>query len=546
VEQTVPAAARQPTRLIVFKISLPVLAVIAAAGLSGALGHERSAFDALFAGSLVPTVLLAVTLIDVAMLWTVDRSGSSRLLVAAFAFVLALAVAGGELHQKYSTTFEGRFSRVFDDFHRQNFNQLEGLLIGNNLRNGAGITLPVSGAPPKIDTYRMPGYAMFVALAGFIGRAPRDDLTALARSAVYAQVWMFAFALAFFGFNATPLVGAARSAAMSASAAWFPQAFDMTQADSTIVACGLLVTGALCVLQTKARNSATVPLKHHLTLHAALALWFLMRSDILVGWLGISIYLYRRRPLWLMLPVVFYLPIAGSWGLYKKAHGSEFVMSTSNIGHVAFVGLWQTPPHHFIWEPTDESYVTWIERQGYRYAEPDTDRFALREVVRFWFTYPVFVGSGVLYKLYSYCRYGAWAGSLALYPSRMLGVLMRTFGAWCLLGGFLLALLRRRDLETLVVFGWPVLLNLPLFLILQYHARFLDFVSCSLVFSALIYGDDAHFYRHLGTPKRQVALVSLVLLLFLLSRSHLFPLDRIRYVTPLLDPARSSLNRVRP
>ncbi|MGH9141058.1 MAG: hypothetical protein ACRD2I_07945 [Vicinamibacterales bacterium] len=519
-----------------------VLGVIAVVGLLGALGDRPPCCGPLFTGWFVPTVLAVLTLVGISFLAAADRLRPE--LVAVFALLLALAVVGTELRQKYPAWTGHTFRAGFEAFHRQNFNQTESLLMANNVRKGLGDTLPVSGAMPKIDTYRMPGYAVFVALAGDAFRAPYDNLMALGRSAVYAQVWLFALALAVFACHASRVVGTGKAATMAAAAAWFPHSLDMTQGDSTIVACGLLITAALCALREKDLAAGAASVKQHVALHAAFALWFLMRSDILVAWLGVSVYLYRARARWLLLPLCMYLLLGLSWGLYKKAHGSDVVMSTSNVGHVAFVGLWQTPSHRFIWEPTDESYVKWIERNGYRYMDPKADRFATREVVRFWLTYPVFAATGVAYKLYSYCRYGAWAGSLALYPSRALGVIMRSIGWWCLLAGFALAVLMRYELKTVLLFGWPILLNLPIFVVLQYHARFLDFASCSLMFSAVVFGLDSGFYRRIGRSRMPlVAVLSVaIMLLASLGIARILPSDRFRYWTPLLDPAKSTLN----
>jgi len=244
------------------------------------------------------------------------------------------------------------------------------------------------------------------------------------------------------------------------------------------------------------------------------------------------------------LPLTRFLLVGGSWGLYKKRHGSDFVMTTSNQGHVAFVGLWQTLPHRFVWQPSDESYVRWIGEHGYRYTEPRTDRFAVREVLRFWLTYPGFVTANAWYRIYSYFRYWAWSGSLALLPSRVFGVIARRFAWWFLFAPCIAALLTRFDLPRTFLLAWPLVLNLPLFWILQFNGRYLDFVSCSVVFTAVSVMLDAGFWRSIGGVRRQLVVWGLVVTMWLSAPliTHAVFADRFRYWTPLLDPSDSTLN----
>jgi hypothetical protein len=525
-------------------VSILTLTLIGVASLYGALTPDAASSGAsMFAGPFIGVVLFVITAVDLVVIWTIKWRVREGVWLAAFGAALALAIAGAELRQTYPAGSRRSFPRAFQEVHLKNFNLTESLLLARNLRQGRGNTLPKADGTVEIDTYRMPGYAMFVAAAAALRSAP-EDLLGLAISAVYAQVWAFALGLGCFAYCAVGSVGMRKAAVMVAGAAWFPQSFDLTQADSVILTCGLLIAAALCAFHSSERRAEDVPLGRHLLVHAAFALYFLMRSDVIVGWLGVSLFLYWKRPRWLILPLIMFLLVGGSWGLYKKRHGSDFVMTTSNQGHVAFVGLWQTLPHRFIWEPNDESYVRWIGEHGYRYTEPRTDRFAVREVLRFWLTYPGFVAANAWYRIYSYFRYWAWSGSLALFSSRVFGVIARRFAWWFVFAACIAALLTRFDLPRTFLLAWPLVLNLPLFWILQFNGRYLDFVSCSVMFTAVSVMLDPRFWQSIGGARRQLVLWGLVGTVWLSAPliTHAVFTDRFRYWTPLLDPSESTLN----
>ena len=64
--------------------------------------------------------------------------------------------------------------------------------------------------------------------------------------------------------------------------------------------------------------------------------------------------------------------------------------------------------------PKDSGHFFVRAAGGHRWAhegEPLVSE-AIREVLRFWFTYPGFVIGNVWYKAYSYFRYEAWTDSL--------------------------------------------------------------------------------------------------------------------------------------
>ncbi len=525
-----------------------LLVLIGSVGLYGALGDDGPALVARwFEGSAIVALLMVVTTIGVVAVGIAQPMAAKRFWLAAFGCSLALAVAAVELRQAYPVGTPRSFPRAFVTTHLKNFNLTESLVIGANLLQGRGNTQPVADGSAKIDTYRMPGYAMFVALAGIVFRVPGTDLEELGASTVYLQVLTFACAIAVLGYNLPRALPAGIAALLTVATCWFPQAFDLTQADSMVIVCGLLVAGAVCLFDQDI-DVSRVPWRHHALLHAGFGLWFLMRSDVLIGWMGLSLFLYRRHPRWLLLPLAVALSIGVGWGSYKALHGSDFVMTTSNLGHVGFVGLWQTPQHKFIWEPTDESYVQWISAHGYTYMEPRANGFALREVVRFWLIYPNYIVANIANKAFAYIVANVWTGSLVLPPSEWIGRLMRRIVYWLFLGAMAAAAVTGFERRRTFLLGWPVLLNLPLFLLLQYNPRYVPFVTCSIMFAAVPLLADRAFYRRLATIKGPLIAVFVVLCLVRLSGPAIYRFvqsDRFRYWAPLIDPNSSTLNVIR-
>jgi len=522
-----------------------VLVIIGAVGLHGALRESGPTLASrVYESPAIVGLLMVLTAAGILIIGQVKMLPGRATWLAVFGCSLAVAVAAVELRQTYPAATERSFPRAFATNHLQNFNLTESLVTGQNLLRGAGNTLPMAGGATTIDTYRMPGYALFVALAGIIFRASSTDLESLGASTVYLQVLSFACAVAFLAYNLPRSCSPAVAVLLTATLCWFPQAHDLTQADSMILACGLLIAGSLCFFDTDS-EVWTIPWRYHLLLHAAFGMYFVMRSDVLVGWTGVSLFLYRRRPRWLVLPLAVALAIGCAWGAYKKMHGSDFVMTTSNLGHVGFVGLWQTPQHKFIWEPTDESYVRWINAHGYVYMEPRANGFALREVVRFWFTYPGFILSNIANKAYAYVVANVWTGSLMLQPAEFVGRVMRKLVYWVLLFAIAGAAATGFQLRRTFLFGWPLFLNLPLFLLLQYNPRYVPFVSCSIMFAAVPLLTARDFYQRLATIRWPLAFLLAVLCLVRLSGPAVYRValsDRFRYWAPLLDPTSSTLN----
>jgi len=469
-----------------------------------------------------------------------DRRDSLRL--AIFALTLILSIGSTSARQRYPGA--QNFRVTIQTLHLKSVNLTESLVMGSQFMSGNGLI-----GRPGVDTYRMPGHGLMAAAAGWIFRVSPSDMTSLTVSLVYFQLGFLALAMALFAWSFAGIVPTGVAALISVALCWFPHSFDYTQSDSVILPCGLLVTAALCRYLARNRRETNNDVMPHVLMHAAFALYLLVRTDVIVGWFLVSLILYRRRWRYLLIPIAFFLAIGLSWGLYKKLKGSDFVMTTSNFGHVAFVGLWEMPESYtkFVWRPVDESYDQWITAHGYKYAEPKTAGFAQREIFRFYLTYPGYVLGNCSYKLVQYFKASVWTGTLGLDPSIELGTLMRSGGAWVCVVLILTALVVGYERERTFLLAWSIFFSLPLFCLLQNSGgRFLHYVSGSLVIAAVPLLVDLAFYRRLYDRVGLTAIMAALGVVFGVYgeriATFLIRSDSIRYWAPLLDPSRSTLN----
>src|SRR5262249_17795172 len=150
----------------------------------------------------------------------------------------------------------------------------EGIVMGARVLDGHGLTI---GDRSAVTTYRMPGYPLFAALAGWVFRADPKDLVAMGVSTVYAHLTFFAPALGSLGYALPAVVPIGTAAVVLAVIGWFPLWIDQTQNDTIVLACGLVVTASLCLYLARRRATDAVPLAHHLLVHGAFGLWMLVR-----------------------------------------------------------------------------------------------------------------------------------------------------------------------------------------------------------------------------------------------------------------------------
>jgi hypothetical protein len=463
----------------------------------------------------------------------------ARTMVTAFALVLTLAAAALELWLVHNPYWQhSRDLRVMlasgpvQENVAANLNY--GMYLGSRLLQGEGITF----GPGWVPWERTPGYAFLGALAGLLA-GYRTDIFTIGLYLVMLHVLSLAIANGVFVAAASRLMRPAAALAVALVIAFMPNQLANTQVDSIMVAVYLLSASALCRYLYRSGQGAVPPLRDHLLVHGAFALWFLMRPDGVVGWAAVSLLLYWRRWRWLALPAALYLALGLSWGAYKYQYTGEFSMATNTVGDNAWIGLWQVP-HKFRWQTADPSYFAWAAAKGVPPTSKIASDTALREVTRFVLTYPVYTIHLVVHRLIELVDVNCLNGVLS-YPhvvyERLRGpavvALVFVFAACLVLG--------HAARRTLLV-GWPLLFNLPLFLIFFSDGmRHVAPVTAALFASTLPPLLEPALYRTLWQRRRAaLAIAAIVVLLWLGGRwvdRALLASDSLRYWTPFLDPA---------
>jgi len=457
----------------------------------------------------------------------------------ALAFTLTLAAATLELWLAYNPYWNrARDLRVMlasgpvQEGVGANLNY--GMHLGSRLLRGEGITF----GPGWVPWERTPGYAFLGALAGILA-GYRTDIFTIGVYLVMLHVAALAIANGIFVAAASRVMRPAAALAVALVVAFMPNQLANTQADSIMVPVYLLSAAALCRYLDRRREGAVPPLLDHLLVHGSFALWFLMRPDGLAGWGAISLVLYWRRWGWLLLPSALALAIGISWGAYKHQYTGEFSMTTNTVGDNAWIGLWQVP-HKFRWQTMDASYFAWAAAKKIPPTSQLASQTALREVGRFALTYPVYAAHLVVHRLLEFVDVNALNGVLS-YPHV---VYERLRGAGIVALAFVFVacvLLRHAALRTLLL-GWPLLFNLPLFLIFFSDGmRHVAPVTAALFAATLPPLLEPAFYRTLWRGRRAAGLLAVAIVALWLGGRWmdraLLASDSLRYWTPFLDPA---------
>jgi hypothetical protein len=409
-----------------------------------------------------------------------------------------------------------------------------GMHLGSRLLRGEGLTF----GPGRVPWERMPGYGVFGALAG-LAAGYRTDLLTIGHYSIRLQLLVLAVANAAFVAAASRLVRPAVALVAALLVAFMPNQLANAQADSVMVAVYLLSAAALCRYLDRSRDGSAAPLGDHLLVHASFALWFLMRPDGVIGWAAVSLLLYWRTPRFLVLPAALFLAIGFSWGAYKYRYTGEFSITTNTVGDNAWIGLWQVPGK-FRWETKDESYFTWAHEVGVPPTSKRASDTALREVARFAATYPVYVAHLGLHRLLRFVDRDAFNG-LIVYPHLGYAALHGP-AVFALIVAIVLALaLGHHSLRTFLL-AWPLLFNLPLFLLFFSDGmRHVAPVSASVLVAGACLVLDADYYRRLWQRRRRAIGLTGVLLLAWIGAERLdqalLASDAWRYWTPFLDPA---------
>jgi hypothetical protein len=507
------------------------------------LARDRRAFlrdvpDRRAYHGLLARACLWLAVLGVAVATQLPRNGRSWL-VASFVFALTLAASVLTLYVVHNPYwYRARDLRVLlasgplQDGVGANLNY--GMYLGSRLLAGEGLTF----GPRWVPWERMPGYGFFGALAGLVSGFSTDLFT-IGLASIKLHVLFFAAANAGYAAAALRVMRPWAALATASVVCFMPNQLANTQADSIMVPTYLLTAAGLCLYLERERTDSNPPLRHHLLVHLAFALWFVTRPEALVGWAAVSLILYRRRLRYLTLPAGLFLAIGLSWGAYKQQYTGEFSMTTNTVGDNAWIGLWQVPSK-FRWQTKDESYFEWAERVGVPATSKRASERALREVAAFVASYPVYATHLALFRFLELVDVNLLNGTLS-YP-HVFYESLRGPGLWSMLGVVTACLLLPHEARRTLLLGWPLLFNLPLFL-LFFSDGMRHVAPCT---AALFVGSlppllEGGFYRALLRRRgRALAIATVFTVAWPLAHwadRALLASDALRYATPFLDPA---------
>jgi hypothetical protein len=412
---------------------------------------------------------------------------------------------------------------------------------GFRLLQGQGLTYSAGAVPWS----RMPGYGLFCALAGMLfGRTTILDLT---MATVLLQVLFYAVALGCFAWAAGLLWPPQAVFTLGLLMAFLPKLLGYTQVDAIIAPIALLVMTSLC-LWIKASREGPIPLWVDVLVHSTFALWFVMRPDVLPGWLVVSIALHGRNWRRMLIPATMFVAIGSGWGVYKMLYTREFALTTSSAGASLFCGLFEVPSR-FALTCSDKSYFEWIgDHVRFNPQSKPANDFAVREVLRFWATFPGHFVVMVDHKMMQCLDGGCWPGLrtflhealfyLLVWPPRAIAAMLAII-ALCLAAGHE----RRRTL----LFAWPLFFNAPLFWVMfASEGRFYSAIPIALLVAAVPPLFERQFYARLvARPWRTASVLAGVGMLAVAAwpfHDWLMRADAFHYWTPLLDPSKSALS----
>jgi hypothetical protein len=160
-------------------------------------------------------------------------------------------------------------------------------------------------------------------------------------------------------------------------------------------------------------------------------------------------------------------------------------------------------------------------------------------VARFAMTYPVYMAHLVLFRFLQYVDADVFAGILE-YPQLAYGRLSGP-AVWAFLGTLAVCYAVRHEPRRTLFLGWPVLFNLPLFLLFfSDDMRHVAPVTAALLVTALPPLFEAGLYRALVRRSTTAfAVAAAFLLAWPLAHwadRALMASDSLRYATPFLDP----------
>jgi len=515
----------------------------------GLLSDVRPFFAAVpparYNATLVPRFVARLCLFTIAAALFLPATRLTRLtplVVAVVCFSLCLL----DLAILFSP-YSARDLRVFyaggtlQDFPGSNLNV--GLWQGFRMLRGQGLTIMDGVVPWE----RMPGYGLFSAVAGAL--FGHRTLLDLAMSAVLLQTIFYSAALAVFAWAAGLLFPPAAVWAAAVLIAWLPKQLGLTQVDSIIAPAALLILAALCVRLRASLDRRPIPIGLDLAVHSAFALWFALRTDVLPGWIFVSLYLHRHAWRRLVIPVILCLAIGLAWGTYKTRYHGEFVLTTTSVGASLFCGLWEVPSRfRFAEACSDEVYFEWIRAHTpYRPQTAAANRFATREVLRFWLTYPGHFVVMVFHKMLQAWDGDIWPGSTTQLQVFVFGTIRRFWIVTALLTTLAVCLVTGYQRERTLLLAWPLVFNVPLFWVMFASlGRFYSGAGVALLAAAVPPLFERPFYASAyARPWRTASVLACAAVIAAGAwpfHDWLLRQDAFHYWTPLLQPSASPLS----
>jgi len=514
---------------------------------AGLMKDHRSFFryrpDSLAYGKLLPPLLFFVALACLLMLPIFGE----RYVLPGMLLVLGISLAVSTLTVRNIYSYRDiRYSMFVGQVQDAVGNNLNcGIHMGANLLEGNGPVLKKGWVP----WHRMPGHAFFVAFAGIMTFSGTDQL-ALSVATVFMQMLFAAAANAFFFFAASRIMDMRVAGLICIIVAFLPNMYWWTLIEAILPGVVLLMAGVSCLYIEQYQKSPKMPLHYDVLLHSTFAFWFFLRPDIVPCWAIVSLVLHYRRFVRLFIPLLMFLGIGLAWGLFKYQYTKEWSMTTDSFGASAMAGLWEVP-HKFKWQPSDGDYFAWIRASTQ--FRPDTaaaNSFATREVFRFWLTFPGYMISLVWHELMTFVYQQSYFGWHVNYENVILLNHLRGNTIWVMLCTVVMALaIGYKRMQTFLL-GALLFFNLPVFfLVYSSGGRFYNTACIVLFVASLPLLFDAGFYRRM---RERPVTTSLVLAVFLAMAvggtfldERLIAWDSFRYATPFLDPAQSTLYKLK-
>lgn len=414
---------------------------------------------------------------------------------------------------------------------------------GSNLNYGAYMALNISqgngpvAIPRQPAWARMPGYGYVLSIMTPFMNKPLSILDILVNS-IFLQVFLFAITSTYFIWAAGKLfplwVTAILIGAINLDLHYLQ--LDITQIEGMMPVVILFMAGNSCLFLNKYKDNDLPPLFYHLLFHLGFLIWFLIRADIIPGWLIISFILYIRPKNWkyLLIPILMLFTSGLLWALWKKQYTHEFSMTTNSIGASLMVGLWDLP-NKFIWVAnSDATYINWIRGAfNLDFTSKHASNIAVQEVIRFYFTYPLYIIALAWHKFIEFINMKLCVGSVLFW----LFIMTTSFT------------INYKSRQTLIL-GLPVFFNIPVFFLsFASLGRFYLAPAVILMITSIPLILDIGFY--LKILQRPLHFLATALIFILIAwkgaalDNHFIKNEKLLYYAPFLDPNKSTLNIVK-